>query len=272
MFGAHEPPALVAADCLVAPAATSSEEGTPASPMQRRVLTNPQPPLLTTPTEIGRLRGTGVKRGGQAPNHFCATPPAHSHPSSGARPPDLPPHPAMLATPHRPPPLLPRPPSGHPPSPPLPLRPPSATGPGPIYLWKPLFHLVLPRDIRRVIVLDTDLFFFSGAKTGGGRGWGKGGSLSLCSGTSTGRGRGRRKTGFLQLLRFRKCSAGGEGREPAGLRACAGAPDPPLSPPPALPSPPCTLPPSPFKYPAPPAPLCRHCFARRERGLPGAAV
>ena len=37
----------------------------------------------------------------------------------------------------------------------------TATGPGPIYLYKPLLHLVLPRWILRLIVLDTDLFFFS---------------------------------------------------------------------------------------------------------------
>ncbi len=37
----------------------------------------------------------------------------------------------------------------------------TATGPGPIYLYKPLLHLVLPRWIVRLIVLDTDLFFFS---------------------------------------------------------------------------------------------------------------
>ena len=37
----------------------------------------------------------------------------------------------------------------------------TATGPGPIYLYKPLLHLVLPRSIERVIVLDTDLFFFA---------------------------------------------------------------------------------------------------------------
>lgn len=36
----------------------------------------------------------------------------------------------------------------------------SATGPGPIYLYKPLLHLVLPKSISRVIVLDTDLFLF----------------------------------------------------------------------------------------------------------------
>jgi hypothetical protein len=36
----------------------------------------------------------------------------------------------------------------------------SATGPGPIYLYKPLLHLVLPKSLSRVIVLDTDLFLF----------------------------------------------------------------------------------------------------------------
>ena len=36
----------------------------------------------------------------------------------------------------------------------------SATGPGPIYLYKPLLHLVLPEHLSRVIVLDTDLFLF----------------------------------------------------------------------------------------------------------------
>ena len=37
----------------------------------------------------------------------------------------------------------------------------TATGPGPIYLYKPLLHLVLPTWIQRVLVLDTDLFLFS---------------------------------------------------------------------------------------------------------------
>ena len=37
----------------------------------------------------------------------------------------------------------------------------SATGPGPIYLYKPLLHLVLPRWLEKVIVLDTDIFLFS---------------------------------------------------------------------------------------------------------------
>ena len=37
----------------------------------------------------------------------------------------------------------------------------TATGPGPIYLYKPLLHLVLPRWISRLIVLDTDLFLTS---------------------------------------------------------------------------------------------------------------
>ena len=36
----------------------------------------------------------------------------------------------------------------------------TATGPGPIYLYKPLLHLVLPQWLSRVIVLDTDLFLF----------------------------------------------------------------------------------------------------------------
>ena len=35
-----------------------------------------------------------------------------------------------------------------------------ATGPGPIYLYKPLLHLVLPVSVSRIIVLDTDLFLF----------------------------------------------------------------------------------------------------------------
>ena len=37
----------------------------------------------------------------------------------------------------------------------------TATGPGPLYLWKPLLHLVLPSWLGRVVVLDFDLFFFS---------------------------------------------------------------------------------------------------------------
>ena len=37
----------------------------------------------------------------------------------------------------------------------------TATGPGGLYLYKPLLHLVLPRTVSRVIVLDTDLFLFS---------------------------------------------------------------------------------------------------------------
>ena len=37
----------------------------------------------------------------------------------------------------------------------------TATGPGPIYLYKPLLHLVLPSWLSHVIVLDTDLFLFS---------------------------------------------------------------------------------------------------------------
>ena len=37
----------------------------------------------------------------------------------------------------------------------------TATGPGGLYLYKPLLHLVLPRSVPRVIVLDTDLFLFS---------------------------------------------------------------------------------------------------------------
>ena len=36
----------------------------------------------------------------------------------------------------------------------------TATGPGPIYLYKPLLHLVLPKWLSRVIVLDTDIFLF----------------------------------------------------------------------------------------------------------------
>jgi hypothetical protein len=36
----------------------------------------------------------------------------------------------------------------------------TATGPGAIYLWKPLLHLVLPAAVERVIVLDTDVFVF----------------------------------------------------------------------------------------------------------------
>ena len=36
----------------------------------------------------------------------------------------------------------------------------SATGPGPIYLYKPLLHLILPATLKRIIVLDTDLFLF----------------------------------------------------------------------------------------------------------------
>ena len=34
----------------------------------------------------------------------------------------------------------------------------TATGPGPIYLYKPLLHLVLPPWLTKLIVLDTDLF------------------------------------------------------------------------------------------------------------------
>jgi hypothetical protein len=34
----------------------------------------------------------------------------------------------------------------------------TATGPGPIYLYKPLLHLVLPSWLTKLIVLDTDLF------------------------------------------------------------------------------------------------------------------
>lgn len=37
----------------------------------------------------------------------------------------------------------------------------TATGPGGIYLYKPLMHMVLPSWLERVIVLDTDLFLFS---------------------------------------------------------------------------------------------------------------
>ena len=37
----------------------------------------------------------------------------------------------------------------------------TATGPGGLYLYKPLLHLVLPRSVPRVIVLDTDLFAFA---------------------------------------------------------------------------------------------------------------
>tara|TARA_B110001452_G_scaffold41582_1_gene31859 strand:- start:2143 stop:3393 length:1251 start_codon:yes stop_codon:yes gene_type:complete len=37
----------------------------------------------------------------------------------------------------------------------------TATGPGPLYLFKPLLHLVLPESVKRVIVLDTDLFLFT---------------------------------------------------------------------------------------------------------------
>ena len=37
----------------------------------------------------------------------------------------------------------------------------TATGPGPLYLYKPLLHLVLPKRISKIIVLDTDLFLFS---------------------------------------------------------------------------------------------------------------
>ena len=37
----------------------------------------------------------------------------------------------------------------------------TATGPGPIYPYKPLLHLVLPSWLSHVIVLDTDLFLFS---------------------------------------------------------------------------------------------------------------
>jgi len=37
----------------------------------------------------------------------------------------------------------------------------TATGPGGLYLYKPLLHLVLPRSVPRVIVLDTDLFVFA---------------------------------------------------------------------------------------------------------------
>lgn len=36
-----------------------------------------------------------------------------------------------------------------------------ATGPGPVYLWKPLLHLVLPSWVERVVVLDLDVFLFS---------------------------------------------------------------------------------------------------------------
>lgn len=36
-----------------------------------------------------------------------------------------------------------------------------ATGPGPVYLWKPLLHLALPAWVERVIVLDLDIFLFS---------------------------------------------------------------------------------------------------------------
>ena len=35
-----------------------------------------------------------------------------------------------------------------------------ATGPGPLYLYKPLLHLILPTWVERVIVLDLDVFFF----------------------------------------------------------------------------------------------------------------
>ena len=37
----------------------------------------------------------------------------------------------------------------------------TATGPGSIYLYKPLLHLFLPNAIARVVVLDTDIFLFS---------------------------------------------------------------------------------------------------------------
>ena len=36
----------------------------------------------------------------------------------------------------------------------------TATGPGPIYLYKPILHLVLPTWLHHIIVLDTDLFLF----------------------------------------------------------------------------------------------------------------
>ena len=36
----------------------------------------------------------------------------------------------------------------------------TATGPGGIYLYKPLLHLVFPREVERLIVLDTDIFLF----------------------------------------------------------------------------------------------------------------
>ena len=31
-----------------------------------------------------------------------------------------------------------------------------AHGPGPAYLYKPILHLVLPREIRKLVMLDTD--------------------------------------------------------------------------------------------------------------------
>lgn len=37
----------------------------------------------------------------------------------------------------------------------------SATGPGGIYLYKPLLHLLLPSWVSHLIVLDTDLFLFA---------------------------------------------------------------------------------------------------------------
>lgn len=40
-----------------------------------------------------------------------------------------------------------------------------ALGPGCVYLWKPLLHLVLPRWVVRAIVLDADVHFFADIST-----------------------------------------------------------------------------------------------------------
>ena len=99
----------------------------------------------------------------------------------------------------------------------------SAHGPGGVYLWKPLLHLILP--LRRVLLIDSDVALFQGANELWGEfdRFGPGASIGIARELApTYRALGRRSglNGGVQLMDLEQMRTGG-GLYERELRRCA---------------------------------------------------